>query len=249
MRLDGKVAIITGGAHGMGAEEARLFTSEGAAVVVSDVLEEEGKQVEAELLQTGGTATFVRADVTSAEDWERTVRTAVSRYGKLDILVNNAGIGSGAYADPLDAEGWRRIMDVNATGAFLGIKYAIPEMIKAGGGTIVNISSIAGFVGNPDDHPAYNASKGALRIMTKVAAVRYGRHGIRANSVHPGFISPMLSGGVGDPEAWEERRRRIPLGRRGKEREVAHGVLFLASDEASYVTGTELVVDGGFLAG
>ena len=249
MRLDGKVAIISGGAHGMGAEEARLFTSEGASVVISDVLEKEGQQVEAELVSSGGNATFVHADVTSEGDWERTVRAAVSRYGKLDILVNNAGIGSGAYPDPLDVEGWRRIMDVNATGAFLGMKYAIPEMMKASGGAIVNISSIAGFVGNPDDHPAYNASKGALRIMTKVAAARYGPQGIRANSVHPGFISPMLSGGVGDPEEWEERRRRIPLGRRGKEREVANGVLFLASDEASYVTGTELVIDGGFLAG
>lgn len=249
MRLDGKVAVISGGAHGMGAEEARLFASQGASVVISDVLEKEGNQVEKELLQAGGSAMFAHADVTSGEDWERTVRTAVSRYGKLDILVNNAGIGSGGYPDPLDPEGWRRIMDVNATGAFLGMKYAIPEMMKAGGGAVVNISSIAGFVGNPDDHPAYNASKGAIRIMTKAAAVRYGPHGIRANSVHPGFISPMLSGGVGDPEAWEERLRRIPLGRRGKEREVANGVLFLASDEASYITGTELVIDGGFLAG
>ncbi len=248
MRLDGKAAIISGGAHGMGAEEARLFASVGARVVISDVLEKEGKQVEAEIARSGGDAVFVRADVTSEEDWERTVRAAVSRCGKLDVLVNNAGIGSGQYPDPLDAEGWRRIMDVNATGAFLGMKYAIPEMMKAGGGAVVNISSIAGFVGNPDDHPAYNASKGALRIMTKVAAARYGPHGIRANSVHPGFISPMLSGGVGDPEAWEQTLGRIPLGRRGREREVAHGVLFLASDEASYVTGTELVIDGGFLA-
>ena len=233
----------------MGAEEARLFASEGASVVISDVLEKEGTHVAAELLRSGGTGTFVHADVTSGDDWERTVRTAVSRYGKLDILVNNAGIGSGQYPDPLDAAGWRRIMDVNATGAFLGMKYAIPEMIKAGGGAIVNISSIAGFVGNPDDHPAYNASKGALRIMTKVAAARYGPQGIRANSIHPGFISPMLSGGVGDPEAWEQTLRRIPLGRRGKEREVAQGVLFLVSDDASYITGTELVIDGGFLAG
>ena len=127
MRLEGKVAIISGGAHGMGADEARLFASEGAAVVVSDVLEKEGMQVEDELIRSGGTATFVHADVTSEADWERTVRIAVSRYGKLDILVNNAGIGSGAYTDPLDAEGWRQIMDVNATGAFLGMKYAIPR--------------------------------------------------------------------------------------------------------------------------
>ncbi len=232
----------------MGAEEARLFASEGASVVVSDVLEKEGKQIEAEMTRSGMAAMFVRADVTSEEDWERTVQAAVSRYGKLNILVNNAGIGSGAYSDPLDTEGWRRIMDVNAAGVFLGTKYAVPEMKKAGGGSIVNISSIMGFVGGPDDHLAYNASKGAVRIMTKATAVRYGPHGIRANSVHPGFISPMLSGGVGDPGAWEERLRRTPLRRRGRETEVAYGVLFLASDEASFITGTELVIDGGFLA-
>ena len=193
MRLPGKVAIITGGSHGMGAEEAKLFAREGAKVVIADVLEEEGKTLEAEVKQSGGEAMVMRTDVTLEADWQRLVETTVSRFGKLDILVNNAGLSSTSAVDPMDTEGWHRIMEVNTTGVFLGTKYAIPAMQRAGGGAIVNISSIMGFVGGESGHPAYHASKGAVRIFTKATAVKYGPDGIRANSVHPGFMPPMRS--------------------------------------------------------
>ena len=248
MRLQGKVAIITGAGSGMGAEEARMFAREGASVVIADVLEEEGKTVETEIAESGGTAMFIPTDVTREEDWKRTVQETVSTYGRLDILVNNAGLSSSAVADPTDTEGWRRIMDVNATGVFLGTKYAVPEMRRVGGGSIVNISSIMGFVGGAGGHPAYHASKGAVRIFTKATAVQYGPDGIRANSVHPGIMPPMRSSRRGDPEGREAMARLTPLRRIGEPIEVAYGVLFLASDEASFITGTELVIDGGYIA-
>jgi NAD(P)-dependent dehydrogenase (short-subunit alcohol dehydrogenase family) len=248
MRLPGKVAIITGGAYGMGAEEATLFAREGAKVVIADVLEDEGKKLAAEIDQSGGEAMFLRIDVTSEADWKRLVGATVARFGKLDILVNNAGLSSTSAADAMDTEGWRRIMEVNATGVFLGTKYAIPAMKQAGGGSIVNISSIMGFVGGEAGHPAYHASKGAVRIFTKATAVQYGPDGIRANSVHPGFMPPMRSARPRDTAALQRLIDWTPLRRTGKPIEVAYGVLFLASDEASFVTGTELVIDGGFIA-
>jgi NAD(P)-dependent dehydrogenase (short-subunit alcohol dehydrogenase family) len=248
MRLPGKVAIITGGAHGMGAEETRLFAREGAKVVVADVLEDEGKTLEAEINQTDAEAMYMRTDVTSETDWKRLVEATVARFGKLDILVNNAGLSSTSEADPMDTEGWRRIMEVNTTGVFLGTKYAIPAMRQTGGGSIVNISSIMGFVGGEAGHPAYHASKGAVRIFTKAIAVKYGPHGIRANSVHPGFMPPMRSARPRDDASLQRLIDWTPLRRAGKPIEVAYGVLFLASDEASFITGTELVVDGGFIA-
>lgn len=248
MRLQGKVAIISGGAYGMGAEEARLFAREGAKVVIADILEEGGKHLEAEIKAAGGEAMFVRTDVTSEEDWKHVVEATVSQFSKLDILVNNAGLSSTSVADPLDTDGWRRIMEVNATGVFLGTKYAIPAMQKAGGGSIVNISSIMGFVGGESGHPAYHASKGAVRIFTKVMAVKHGPDGIRVNSIHPGFMPPMRSSRPRDPAAQQELIDVTPLRRMGQPIEVAYGVLFLASDEASFITGTELVIDGGFIA-
>jgi NAD(P)-dependent dehydrogenase (short-subunit alcohol dehydrogenase family) len=248
MRLPGKVAIITGGAHGMGAEEAKLFAHEGAKVVIADILEDEGKKLEAEINQAGGEAMFMRADVTSEADWQRVVEATVARFGTLNILVNNAGLSSTSAADPMDTEGWRRIMEVNTTGVFLGTKYAIPTMRRAGGGAIVNISSIMGFVGGESGHPAYHASKGAVRLFTKATAVQYGPDGIRANSVHPGFMPPMRSARPRDAAALQRLVEWTPLRRTGKPIEVAYGVLFLASDEASFITGTELVIDGGFIA-
>ena len=247
MRLEGKVAIITGAAGGMGAEEARLFAREGAKVVIADVLDDEGKQVEAEIAEAGGEATYVRANVTSENSWERLIAETISLYGKLDILVNNAGVSSGSEQDKLDFGGWQRIMDVNATGVFLGTKYAVQQMRETGGGSIVNISSIMGFVGGEGGHPAYHASKGAVRIFTKAMAVQYGPDNIRVNSVHPGFMPPMRTANP-DPEGREELIRQTPLRRTGETIEVANGVLFLASDDASFVTGTELVIDGGFIA-
>ena len=247
MRLEGKVAIITGGANGMGAEEARLFAREGAKVVVADVQNEEGEAVVSQIAESGGTGVYIHVDVTDESDWQRLVDQTVSQLGKLDILVNNAGISSTAYADPMDLEGWTRIMDVNATGVFLGTRAAIPAMKESGGGSIVNISSIMGFVGGEGGHPAYHASKGAVRIFTKAIAVKYGPDGIRANSVHPGFMPPMTTSRP-QQSVRDEQISLTPLRRTGEVHEVAYGVLFLASDEASYITGTELVIDGGFIA-
>lgn len=248
MRLENKVAIITGAARGMGADEARLFGREGAAVVVADMNDDDGKKVEAEIAEAGGRALFVHTDVTSEETWQGLIQETTSNFGKLDILVNNAGLSSGLVSDPLDTDGWRRIMDVNATGVFLGCKYAVQEMLKDGGSSIVNISSIMGFVGGEGGHPAYHASKGAVRIFTKAMAVQYGPQGIRVNSVHPGFMPPMQSSLRSDPATREQQVALIPLRRTGETIEVANGVLFLASDEASFITGTELVIDGGYIA-
>ena len=248
MRLEGKVAIVTGAASGMGAEEARLFAREGAKVVVSDITDDDGLAVVRQIEDTGGDAIYVHADVTSADSWQSLVDATLEKYGSIDILVNNAGMSSGSYEDPLDIDGWTNIMDVNSTGVYLGTRAVIPEMQKAGGGSIVNISSIMGFVGGEGGHPAYHASKGAVRIFTKATAVRYGPDGIRANSIHPGFMPPMRTSQVRPDGQLDELIRWTPLRRTGETIEVAYGVLFLASDEASFVTGTELVIDGGFIA-
>jgi NAD(P)-dependent dehydrogenase (short-subunit alcohol dehydrogenase family) len=249
MRLQGKVAVISGAAHGMGEVEAKLFAAEGAKVVIADILENEAQQVVAAITRTGGEALFVRLDVTKEEDWQEVVSTTVARLGKLDILVNNAGISGTYTSDLMSTEAWDHIMAINARGVFLGMKYAIPAMQKAGGGSIVNISSISGVVGQDYTHMAYNASKGAVRIMTKSAAVQYAKDGIRVNSVHPGVMPAMrTSRGSAMPETRQRMLAQVPMGREGRREEVGYAVLFLASDEASYITGTELIVDGGFLA-
>ena len=248
MRLENKVAIITGAARGMGADEARLFGREGASVVVADMNDDEGKKVESEIAEAGGRAMFVHVDVTSEESWQELIQQTITNFGRLDVLVNNAGLSSGLVSDPLDTDGWHRIMDVNATGVFLGCKYAVQEMLKSCGGSIVNISSIMGFVGGEGGHPAYHASKGAVRIFTKAMAVKYGPQGIRVNSVHPGFMPPMQSSWRADPAIREQLVALTPLRRTGETIEVANGVLFLASDDASFITGTELVIDGGYIA-
>lgn len=246
MRLAGKVALITGAAAGMGAATARRFGQEGAKVVVADVLEDEGRQVAASI---GAAAMFQRLDVTDEAAWKTAIEATTQRFGDLDILVNNAGISGSAYADVLETDAWHKVMGVNATGVFLGMKFAIPAMRVRGGGSIINLSSISGFVGQHRIHLSYNASKGAVRIMTKSAAVQFGRDKIRVNSVHPGWMPPMrTSGATAEPGLRAEMMKRIPLGRPGEIDEVANAILFLASDEASYITGTELVVDGGFLA-
>ena len=249
MRLEGKVAIISGAANGMGEAEAKLFASEGAKVVIADMAEDEGRKVEAEIAEAGGEAVFIKLDVTSEQNWKEVVSATVSRFGKLDILVNNAGISGSHDKDIMSTDAWDRLMEVNAKGVFLGIKYAIPEMLNAGGGSIVNISSISGFVGQDYTHMGYNASKGAVRIMTKSAAVMHAKDGIRVNSVHPGIMPPMrTSTTTADPERRKQMIDRVPMGREGRREEVGYAVLFLASDEASYITGTEQVVDGGYLA-
>ena len=246
-RLDGKVAIISGGARGQGEVEAKLFAKEGAKVVFGDILDEEGRQVEAAIRQAGGEATYVHLDVTEEADWQEAVQTAVSAYGKLDILVNNAGILRRDGIEETTKELWDTILAVNATGVFLGTKYAIPEMRKAGGGSIVNISSISGMIALGG--PAYNASKGAVRVFTKVTAVHHADDNIRCNSVHPGPVrTPMTESTYSDPDMLAQRLQSMPLGRIGTSEDIAYGVLYLASDEAAYVTGSELVIDGGYTA-
>jgi NAD(P)-dependent dehydrogenase (short-subunit alcohol dehydrogenase family) len=246
MRLEGKVAIVTGGAHGMGEAEARLFANEGAKVVVADILANEADAVAADIRKGNGDAVGAAIDVTSEAEWVALVVKTVATYGRLDILVNNAGISGSSVGDPDGLEGWDRVIAVNQTSVFLGTKLAADEMAKSGGGSIVNISSIMGFVGGASGHPAYSASKGAVRIYTKSAAVRYGPLGVRVNSVHPGYMPPMLNATNAGERA--DKIAATPLRRLGQPIEVAYGVLFLASDEASFITGTELVIDGGFIA-
>ena len=245
VRLESKVALISGGARGIGAAEARMFAREGASVVVGDVLEEEGRRVEKEIIDTGGHALFARLDVTSEADWLRVVELTVQRFGRLDILVNNAAILRKGQVLETSEETWDEVMSVNSKGVFLGTKHAIPQMRKSGGGSIINISSGAGITGSRRN-AAYHASKGAVRIFTKAAAVQYAKEGIRVNSVHPGPVSTdMLASSHADDDSDEQRATQIPLGRFGKPDEVAYGVLYLASDESSFVTGSELVIDGG----
>jgi NAD(P)-dependent dehydrogenase (short-subunit alcohol dehydrogenase family) len=246
MRLKDKAAIVTGAGHGMGEAEARLFAAEGARVIVADILEHDAERVAADIRAAGGEATAAKIDVTSEPEWLALIGKTVSAYGRLDILVNNAGISGSSVGDPNGLEGWNRIIAVNQTSIFLGTKLAAEQMAKTGGGSVVNISSIMGFVGSVSGHPAYHASKGAVRIYSKAAAVRYGPMGVRVNTVHPGYMPPMLN--ATNAGERDDKIAMTPLRRIGKPIEVAYGVLFLASDEASFVTGAELVIDGGFIA-
>ncbi len=249
MRLQGKVAFVSGGARGMGATEARLCAREGARVVIGDVLEAEGKQVEAEINETGGEALFIRLDVTSEEEWQQAVSATVQRFGRLDILVNNAGISRRDSLEETTVDTWDAVMAINAKGVFLGTKTAIPEMRRVGGGSIINISSQMGIVGSDSSSPAYHASKGAVRTFTKAAAIRHAAEGIRVNSVHPGpILTPMNQERLSDESERQKSLSHIPLGRIGRPEDVAYGVLYLASDESSFVTGAELVIDGGWVA-
>jgi NAD(P)-dependent dehydrogenase (short-subunit alcohol dehydrogenase family) len=248
MRLQDKVAIITGAASGMGASTARLFAREGAKVVVADILEAEGREVAQSIKASGGEARFQLLDVASEKDWEATVAATVAAYGKIDILINNAGV-SGSDPDRLSMATWERQMSINAQGVFLGMRAVIPVMQKAKSGSIVNTSSISGIAGQSFVHMGYNASKGAVRAMTKAAAVQFAADGIRVNSVHPGLMPPMRTSRLSaDPKVRAGMLSAIPMGREGRVEEVAYANLFLASEEASYITGIELPVDGGYLA-
>ena len=244
MRLENKVAFISGGARGMGAAEARLFSQEGCKVVIGDLRDELGRQVEAEINELGGECLFVHLDVTDEQSWKDAVAATVERFGKLDILVNNAGIYRPERVENTTSENWDTTMSVNAKGVFLGTKAAIPELRRAGGGSIVNISSVAGLVGNHISS-AYTASKGAVRLFTKSTAIQHAVDGIRCNSVHPGTIETDMTADLLAGEGREDRLSRTPLGRLGRTDDIAYGVLFLASDEASFMTGSELVIDGG----
>jgi NAD(P)-dependent dehydrogenase (short-subunit alcohol dehydrogenase family) len=248
-RLDGKVALISGGARGQGATEAQFFAREGARVVLGDILDEAGRDVEAVIRGGGGEATYVHLDVTSEAHWRAAVDTAVQRYGQLHVLVNNAGILLRKTIEEMTIEEWDRIMAINLKGVFLGTKHAIPAMRRAGGGSIINISSTAGLVGSPGETSAYIASKGGVRLFTKATAIQHAKDKIRCNSVHPGPVATeMIRDTLENPDLWAQRLRRLPMGRAATPEDVAYGVLYLASDESSYVTGSELVIDGGTTA-
>ena len=255
MRLENKIALITGAAHGVkgelmgfGGASAWLFAEEGAKVVLTDIDVAAGERTVAQMREEGHDALFIRLDVTSESEWIDAVETTINTYGRLDVLVNNAGTGGRPTVEETTEEIWDGQMDVHAKGVFLGTKHAIPHMRAVGGGSIINISSIYGIVGSPGS-TAYHAAKGASRIFTKSAAVQLADDGIRVNSVHPGFmLTPMTSDGAEEEERLNFMLSRIPMGRMGDAMEIARGILFLASDESSYMTGSELVIDGGMTA-
>ncbi|MDC9015947.1 glucose 1-dehydrogenase [Mycobacterium marinum] len=236
-RVDGKVALISGGARGMGASHARLLVQEGAKVVIGDILDEEGKAL-AEAI--GDAARYVHLDVTQPDQWEAAVATAVDEFGKLDVLVNNAGIVALGQLKKFDLGKWQKVIDVNLTGTFLGMRAAVEPMTAAGSGSIINVSSIEGLRGAPAVHP-YVASKWAVRGLTKSAALELAPLNIRVNSIHPGFIRTPMTANLPDDMV------TIPLGRPAESREVSTFVVFLASDDASYATGSEFVMDGGLV--
>lgn len=245
-RLSGKVAIITGAALGMGAAEAKLFAQEGAKVVATDIKEDALQEVIHEINRNGGDALGLKHNVTSEEEWQQVIRQTVDRYGKVDVLVNNAGIASPKTLLDMTMDEWNKVMDINLSGCVIGMKYVIPEMKKAGGGSLINISSIGGIVGMAGTSP-YTAAKGALRVLSKSAAVEHGKDNIRVNSVHPGIIvTPMTEPSMKDALPYYQTYTQLPYF--GKPEDVAYGVLFLASDESRFMTGAELVIDGGWTA-
>ena len=260
-RVKGKVAIVTGAARGLGKAQAVLLAKEGAKVVATDINETLGKRLPEEVKRDGGEAIFIKHDVTNEQGWREVIEKTLSEYGKLDILVNNAGVLLHHTIEDLSLEDWRSVLNVNLEGVFLGIKYAIGAMKKSGGGSIVNISSIAGLVGMPDTS-SYVASKGAVRLFTKSAALECSKlkldYNIRVNSIHPGFIyTEMVDGviktdvkkfGLTMEEAKKLYEDMTMMGHFGEPEDIAYGVLYLASDESKYVTGAELVIDGGYTA-
>ena len=255
MRLEGKVALISGAASGIqgelmgfGGAAAKLFSLEGAKVVLTDINDELGQKTANEIGKAGGEALYFHLDVTKEEEWVKVIAETVSRFGRLDVLVNNAGSTARYTVEETTVEAWDSQMDVHAKGVFLGTKHVIPVMRKVGGGSIINVSSIYGLVGS-ETSTAYHAAKGASRLFTKSAAIQYAKENIRVNSVHPGFVlTPLTEKAFADPEVINPRIERVPMKRLGLVEEVANGILFLASDESSFVTGAELVIDGGFTA-
>jgi len=252
-RVKGKVAIVTGAASGIGRATASLLAKEGAKVVIADIDGVNGRKVAEEIRREGGEALFVKHDVTTESDWSEVIEKTLAEFGKLDILVNNAGV---LFAKPIEEtslEEWRWLMSVNVDGVFLGTKYAAGAMKKSGGGSIINLSSVAGIIGTNDDTSAYHASKGAVRLFTKAAALECSKAGynynIRVNSVHPGVIKTKMTEGMFEDEAMMKKQmQRHIIGYLGEPNDVAYGILYLASDESKFVTGAELVIDGGWTA-
>ena len=256
MRLSDKVALITGAAAarsgslmGFGGASAHAFVREGAKVVLTDVQDDLGEQSVAEMRSAGAEVRYLHLDVTSDPDWQRAIEHTVKAFGRLDVLVNNAGTTGGmTQIENLSVEVWDAEMAVHAKGVFLGTKHAIAPMRANGGGSIINVSSIMGIVGSPTS-PAYTAAKGAIRLFTKTTALQYADANIRANSVHPGYaITPMTMEKFSEPEVQAELIAKTPIGRLGTAEDIAHGIVFLASDESAFMTGAELVIDGGMIA-
>ncbi len=245
--MAGKIALVSGGASGLGAAQAALYAREGARVVIGDLQEEMGEQTAAAISAEGGEARFVRLDVTSKASWDAAVADAVATFGGLTTLVNNAGIFHPGGVETETEEGWARMVGINQTGVFLGMKAAVPELLKSGNAAIVNISSLFGLIGSPDAL-SYHASKGAVRVMSKAAALEFCKRGIRVNTIFPGQIRTPILGDI-TPEQDAAIKAMIPMGLVGDPMDIAHGSLYLASDEAKYVTGAELWIDGGWYAG
>ena len=246
-RLAGKVALISGGASGLGEAQAKLYAREGACVMIGDLQEELGAKVVAAIVADAGKAAFTRLDVTDLASWNAAVALTATTFGKLTNLVNNAGIFHPGGVEAETEEGWARMIGVNQTGVFFGMKAAAPELLKAGNAAIVNISSLYGLIGSPDAL-SYHASKAAVRVMGKGAALEFAKKGIRVNTIFPGQILTPILGNI-TPEQDAAIKAMIPMGMVGDPMDVAHGSLFLASDEARYITGAELWIDGGWYAG
>jgi len=247
-RMDGKIALVTGAAMGMGRTHAETLAREGATVVLTDIDDATGEGTAEAIRQAGGSADYMHHNVASEEEWKSVIDTTVAKYGKINVLVNNAGILILKPVDQTETSEWDKIFDINVKGTFFGIKHVLPAMQKAGGGSIVNISSIYGLIGAPSA-AAYEASKGAVRLLTKATAIDYAPHNIRVNSVHPGVIdTPMTKDLLADPDVKQAILGTTILDRPAQPQEISNAVLFLASDEASFMTGSEMVVDGGYTA-
>lgn len=253
-RMDSKVAIVTGGARGIGRASCKLLADEGAKVAVTDIVDNEGKEVAKEIADKGGTAKFWHLDTSDENEVKKVIDGVVETFGKLDVLVNNAGIaGTNKKTEEIDQADWKKVIDINVNGVFLCTKHAIPHMRENGSGSIINLSSIYGLVSAPD-LPPYHASKGAVRLMSKTDALLYAKENIRVNSVHPGYIwTPLVaelaeSSPEGKDAFRQELASRHPVGHVGEPDDIAYGILYLASDESLFVTGSELVIDGGYTA-
>ncbi|MBN1566835.1 MAG: glucose 1-dehydrogenase [Acidobacteria bacterium] len=251
-RVKGKVAIVTGGGGGMGRVEAMLLAREGANVTVTDLDESAAKNVANEIQSQGGKAIFIKHDVAGEEDWDNVIRKTLEEFGRLDVLVNNAGVILYKKIEDISLAEWRWLMSVNLDGVFLGTRSAVEAMKKGGGGSIINIASTAGLIGNPDAS-AYHASKGGVRLFSKAAAIEFSKAGygynIRVNSIYPGVINTRMADDLRKNEArYKTALSWHPIGRFGEPEDVAYGVLYLASDESKFLTGSELVIDGGWTA-
>ena len=250
MRLENKVAIITGGGTGIGKETALLFVKEGAKVVITDINQESGNLAVKEIQQNGGEAIFIHHDVSKEEDWKKVAEETIKAFGKVDVLFNNAGIYIIKPVSEIELEEWNRLMSINVTGVFLGMKHIMPLIAKQNKGSVINASSIAGLTGAPG-HVLYGASKGAVRMMTKDAAMEYAAAGVRVNSIHPGYIDTGMADYASEVSGNSKEqlgKDLFPLGRLGTVKDVANTVLFLASDESAFTTGAEFVIDGGATA-